>query len=142
MRAHGAVEDISTMLVIDAARRWKDTWEQAWPRGDVEAITAIYAPSATYRAVAFRKPDQGIDGVRRYLRANFDAESDVTCRFGEPVASNTCAAVEWWASWVEDGQALTMAGVTLLRFDDTGRVINHRDYWNQDQGPSGPYSGC
>lgn len=129
------------MLAIDAARRWRDTWEHGWPRGDVDAIAALYAPSATYRALAFREPDQGVDGVRRYLRANFDAQSDVTCRFGEPIAFDTRAAIEWWASWVEDGQALAMAGVTLLRFDPSGRVIDHRDYWNQEQGRREPYSG-
>lgn len=129
------------MVTTDAARRWRDTWEQAWPRGDVDAIAALYAPSATYRALAFRQPDQGIDGVRRYLRANFDAEGDVACRFAEPIAGDTRAAVEWWASWVEDGQELSMAGVTLLRFDDSGRVVDHRDHWNQDEGRSLPYAG-
>ncbi|MFI5287840.1 MAG: hypothetical protein ACHQ4F_16205 [Candidatus Dormibacteria bacterium] len=32
---------------IDAARRWKDTWERGWPRGDVDVIAALYAPSAS-----------------------------------------------------------------------------------------------
>ena len=127
------------MLVIDAARRWKDTWEQGWARGDVDAVAALYAPSATYRAVAFRKPNQGIAGVREYLRENFDAESEVRCTFAEPIADAQSAAVQWWASWIEDGEATSMAGVTVLRFDDEGLVIDHRDYWNQDQGRIEPY---
>ena len=69
----------------------------------------------------------------------FAEESDVTCRFGEPVVSGTRAAVEWWGSWSEDGQDVTLAGVTMLRFDDNGKVVDHRDYWNQDEGRIEPY---
>jgi hypothetical protein len=125
----------------EAARRWKDTWKQGWPRGDVDAIAALYAPSARYRALAFRTPNLGIDGVRAYLRENFDAESEVTCRFGDPIADGDRAAVQWWASWVEGGESISMAGVTILQFDESGLVIDHRDYWNQDDGRTEPYPG-
>jgi SnoaL-like domain len=127
------------MPAVDAAERWRQTWETGWPRRDVEAIVALYAPSATYRAHAFRRADEGVDGVRRYLRENFDAESDISWRFGQPLVSGSRAAVEWWASWIEDGQRLTMAGTTLLRFDDEGMVVDHRDYWNQQPGRAEPY---
>ena len=61
------------------------------------------------------------------------------CRFGEPVVSGDRAAVEWWASWTEDGQPITLAGATLLRFDDEGKVVDQRDYWNQASGRIEPY---
>jgi hypothetical protein len=41
--------------------------------------------------------------------------SDIQCWFGEPIASGDRAAVEWWASWTEQGQELTFARVTVLR---------------------------
>lgn len=129
------------MLATEAAERWRRTWEDAWPRQDVEAIATLYAPSASYRALAFRELENGLDGVRRYLRTNFEAESDVRCSFGEPVVGGSRAAVQWWASWVEDGEQLTMAGTTVLRFDDAGRVIDHRDYWNQQPDRADPYAG-
>jgi hypothetical protein len=130
-----------TTSPLDAARRWKDTWESGWPRGDADAIAGLYSPSATYRALAFRKPNQGIDGVRAYLRANFEAETKIRCRFGEPIVAGTRAAVQWWASWVEGGVPVSMAGVTILRFDESGRVVDHRDYWNQDEDRLEPYEG-
>ena len=64
-----------------------------------------------------------------YLRRNFDVEHEVECRFGEPVAAGDRAATEWWASWVEDGEPLTMAGVTVVRFGADGLIVDHRDYW-------------
>jgi steroid Delta-isomerase len=124
-----------------AARRWRDTWERAWPAKDVDAIVALYAERVAYRALAFREPDLGLAGVRRYLEANFGVEEDVVCRFGQPVAGGGRAAVEWWASWVEDGRELTLAGATFLRFDDDGRVVDHRDYWNEASRREPPFDG-
>lgn len=51
------------------------------------------------------------------------------------------AAVEWWASWTEDGQQLSYAGVTVLHFDDQAQVVGHRDYDNHVDRREPPYSG-
>ena len=118
------------MDVQTAARRWAQTWTRAWPAGDTDAIAALYADDASYRALAFREPDLGLAGVRRYLDQNFTVETGTECWFGEPVVSGDRAAVEWWGTWVEDGRRLTLAGATLLRFDGDGKVVDHRDYWN------------
>jgi SnoaL-like domain len=130
---------VSRVLLVDAeqaARRWAETWAAAWPRKDVESIAALYADDAAYRALAFREPDRAPE----YLRRVFAEESGIVCRFGEPVASGHRAAVEWWATWIEDGQPITLAGTTVLRFDDEGQVVDHRDYWNQADGRVEPYS--
>src|SRR6266568_7596348 len=59
-----------------AARRWADTWSRAWPQRDVEAIAALYADGAVYRSPAFRPPDLGLAGFRRYLNENLPAEEN------------------------------------------------------------------
>jgi ketosteroid isomerase-like protein len=123
------------------ARRWAETWERAWPRRDVEAIAALYADGVLYRALVFREPERGLEGVRGYLRREFGRESDVECRFGKPVAAGDRAAVEWWASWIEEGKAVTLAGTTMLRFDADGLVVDHRDYWNSVDRRELPFQG-
>jgi ketosteroid isomerase-like protein len=129
------------MNVRAAARRWVETWPRAWREGDVEAIASLYADEAVYRALAFREPDLGKAGVRRYLSENFAAESELECWFGEPIVQGERAAVEWWASWIEDGERVTLAGTTILRFGQDGRVVDHRDYWNQLDRRETPYAG-
>jgi hypothetical protein len=124
-----------------AARRWAETWTRAWPAGDTDAIAALYADDASYRALAFREPDLGLAGVRRYLDENFTVETETECWFGEPLVSADRAAVEWWGTWVEDGRRLTLAGATLLRFDGNGKVVDHRDYWNEVDRREPPYAG-
>ncbi|MGH7666255.1 MAG: nuclear transport factor 2 family protein [Candidatus Dormibacteria bacterium] len=122
-----------------AARRWADTWSRAWPQRDVEAIVSLYADTAVYRSPAFGEPDLGPTGVRGYLGRNLLVEEDVACWFGKPLVSGDRAAVEWWGCWREQGQEYTFAGVTLLRFDDQGQVVDHRDYDNQIERRQPPY---
>ena len=52
----------------------------------------------------------------------------------EPVVSGDRATVEWWAVTTSGGEDATLAGVSLLRFDDDGLVIDQRDYWHLEQG--------
>ena len=129
------------MDVDAAARRWVEVWSSAWPARDADAIAAVYADHAVYRAFAFRKPDLGLAGIRRYLGENFAAQSELDCWFGEPVAGGDRAAVEWWGTWVDRGERLTLAGATLLRFDAAGKVVEHRDYWNEVERREPPYAG-
>jgi hypothetical protein len=42
---------------------------------------------------------------------------------------------------IEAGQAITLAGATVLRFDSAGLVVDHVDYWVQSQGLTAPYAG-
>jgi hypothetical protein len=109
------------------------------------AVTSMLSlPCTRHRAstaLAFGPPDQGATGARHYLHANFTAEEEVTCRFNEPIAGGSRAAVEWWASWTEQGRTLTMAGVTRLAFDEEGLVLDQRDYSNDVNGRRQPYRG-
>jgi hypothetical protein len=122
-----------------AARRWTETWRRAWPAREVDAIVALYADGAVYRALAFREPDRGTAGVRRYLESVFGEEEQVECWLGEPIVAGGRAAIEWWATWIEEDARLTLAGATVLRFDAEGLVLDHRDYWNQVEGREAPY---
>ena len=125
--------------VQEAARRWAEVWKRAWPERDVESIAALYADDARYLSYPFREPDEGIAGARDYLARTFDEEDRIECWFGEPVTGRDRAAVEWWASWTEDGKEITLAGATVLRFDEKGSVVDQRDYWNQLDGRRPPY---
>ncbi len=126
------------MNVTEAAERWARTWEQAWPARDPARIAALYAPTATYRSHPHRDPEVG--GALAYTTKTFAEEQSIECHFGAPIASDGRAAVEWWASWIEDDRELTLSGTTILRFDDEGLVIDHVDYWVESAGRRLPFS--
>lgn len=119
------------------ARRWRDAWVEAWPRRDVDAIAALYRADAAYRSHPLRAPDT----PRAYLARVLADEDAIECRFGEPLVNGDRAAVEWWASWIEDGEEITLAGATVLRFGDDGLVAEHVDYWVDGRGRQAPFPG-
>ena len=130
--AKGALVD-----VLLAARRWAETWQRAWPDKEFQPIAALYAEGASYRSSPFHQPEVG--GALAYVERQFAVEEAVECQFAEPIAAGDRAAIEWWASFVEAGQALTLAGTTVLRFNADGQVVDHVDYWMQSQGRAAPY---
>jgi hypothetical protein len=120
------------------AERWRSTWERAWPAKDGAAIAALYAADAVYRSHPFREPERS---ARDYVDREFALEAGIECRFGEPLVTGRRAAVQWWASFEEDGKEVSLAGVTVLRFGDDGLVVQHTDYWGDAAGRVEPFPG-
>ena len=90
--------------------------------------------------IPFRDPLHGVAGVIEYTRWAFSSEQDVEFWFGEPLADGNRATVEYWAVILQqDGAISTLAGTVWLRFDDDGRVSEHRDYWTLEDGRRPPY---
>jgi hypothetical protein len=58
-----------------------------------------------------------------------------------PIVDADRAAIEWWAALVENGAEVTLAGVSILRFDADGLVVAQHDSWNQADGRRRPPAG-
>jgi hypothetical protein len=129
----------SVMDARTAARRWAHTWQEAWAARAPHRIAALYAPGAPYRSHPHREPEIG--GALAYVERTFAEESDIVCRFGEPIVDGQRAAIEWWSSWREDGEEITLSGTTVLRFDGVGLVVEHVDYWMDSPGRRAPFAG-
>ena len=65
----------------------------------------------------------------------FEEQADAECRFGEPLVAGDRAAVDWWAVMTAtDGSVESIAGTSLLRFDEDGRVAEQRVVWSAEPG--------
>lgn len=118
------------MDVVEAARRWVDTWREGWERFDTEAIVALYAPDVVFSSESFREPYRGRDGVRAYVNGAFGDEEDVRVHMATPIVDGDRAVISWWASLREEGADATLAGTSVLRFDGDGLVVEQWDAWN------------
>lgn len=123
------------------ARRWAQGYERAWRAGDPEAAAALYAPGALYRSEPFRALHLGRDGVLAYTRGAYATETGQDPRFGAPVAAAGGAAVEWWATVVEEGTPSTLVGSSVLIFTPDGLVATARDHWSMEPGTHLPFPG-
>ena len=125
-------------MIREAAERWARTWERGWNEGDVEAIVALYADDVVLSTHPFRTPYRGRAGVRDYVARVFGEESDVGARFAAPIVGEDSAAASWWATLVENGEQITLAGTSVLRFDAEGLVTSQWDTWHQADGRIDP----
>jgi hypothetical protein len=105
-----------------AARAWIDAWSRSWRELDAELLEPIYAPDAVFRSHPFRDPQRPLD----YARWAISEEE------GEP---------EWWAAVIENGKPITLAGTSIIRFGDDGRIVEQHDYWGQADGRVPPWEG-
>jgi hypothetical protein len=111
---------------LAAAVRWVTVWADAWPRADADAIAALYAPDAAFRSHPFREAQ----APHEYATWAFGDQGTAECRFGRPVVQADRAAVDWWAVVTStDGSIETLAGTSLIRFDEVGLVVEQRDVW-------------
>ena len=129
------------MTTLEAARRWAETWRRAWQALDVEAVVALYAPGTHYSSAPFREPYRGVEGAREYVGQAFGEERDVQAWFSEPIVAGDRASVSWWASLWEQGDEMTLAGTSVLRFDAAGLVVDQWDSWDLQPGRREPPSG-
>lgn len=113
-----------------AAARWARTWTEAWEALDPEPIVALYAPDAVFSSEPFREAYRGPAGVRSYVERVFGEEDDVRVRVSTPIVDGDRASISWWASLREDGEDVTLAGTSVLRFDAAGLVAEQWDTWN------------
>jgi len=127
------------METVDAARRWRDTWLRAWPAQDVDALRSLYAEHIVLRSHPFREPRVGPDDAAGYASWAFESEeAPAECRFAEPVVDGGRATCEYWAFVRANGRDQTIAGVSVIRFDDEGLVASQRDYWAVEDGRRDP----
>jgi len=134
-RANGAEVSTYTWRVDtrEAAQRWADVWERGWREHDVEAIVALYADDAFWQQNPFRDPEPG------YLARVFEEEESAECEFGSPIVDGERAAVPWSAQTkLVSGGREELAGVSLLRFDVNGLVVEHRDFGVEIVHPATP----
>jgi hypothetical protein len=60
----------------------------------------------------------------------FDEEESAECEFGTPIVDGDRASVPWNArTKLTDGGTEDLVGVSLLRFDPEGLVVEQRDIW-------------
>jgi hypothetical protein len=97
----------------------------------VEAIAELYAVDATFYSHPFRERQR----PEEYVEWAFSDQDTAECRFGEPLVDGARAAVDWWAVVTAgDGAEQSLAGTSLLRFDEDGLVVEQRDAWGETPG--------
>jgi hypothetical protein len=121
-----------------AARAWADAWERCWRALDAELLQPVYAPDAVHRSHPFREPGNPIEYARWALG---EEEGEPEVWIGDPIVAGDRAAIEWWAVVIENGKLISLAGTSIIRFDEDGRAVEQNDYWGEADGRTPPWQG-
>ncbi|HEV2005526.1 MAG TPA: nuclear transport factor 2 family protein [Candidatus Limnocylindrales bacterium] len=115
-----------------------DAWKRGWAEHDSVSVAERYAANCTFSSHPLRPTVRGRAAAAAWIRDAFAEESSARFVFGLPIVADDRAAVEYRAIITDqDGVETTLAGTTILRFDETGLVIEHRDYWTTSAGDLG-----
>ena len=121
-----------------AASAWADAWLRAWRSRDPGPLEPVYTPETVHRSHPFREPGNPIE-YARWALAEEEGEPEVW--MGDPIVAGDRAAIEWWAVVIENGKQVSLAGTSIVRFDDAGRAVEQADYWGMTDGRTPPWSG-
>ena len=110
-------------------QEWLERYRSAWVGRDADAAAQLFTADALYREQPFTSPFAGRDAIRDYWSTVTRAQSQIELRYGTPVVEGHRLAVEWWATLLNDGEPLTLAGEFLLVFDENGLCRELREYW-------------
>jgi nuclear transport factor 2 (NTF2) superfamily protein len=121
-----------------AATAWVEAWKRGWAAHDSASIAARYAADCIFSSHPLQPTVRGRAAAAASIRDAFADERSARFVFGLPITADDRAAVEYRAIITgQDGVETTLAGTTILRFDEAGLVIEHRDYWATSPGDLG-----
>jgi hypothetical protein len=122
-------------------RDWLERYQRAWIERDADAAADLFTEHAIYREQPFEPPFAGREAIRQYWSSVTRTQSDIELRYGTPVVEGRRIAVEWWATLLNGGAPVTLAGEFLLRMEEDGRCSELREYWAVKEGRVVPPSG-
>jgi hypothetical protein len=101
-----------------------------------ELTAGVYAPTGYLNDTLV-----GISGARR-IEAYFGETAAKTRRLEVKFLDRAPVGIDWFVRWrmtvavdgVNDGAPVITYGVTQLRFDEEGRVLLHKDFWDSGTG--------
>jgi hypothetical protein len=108
-----------------------DFYENLTPQ-TLGRIRELYAPDAYFKD-PFNEV-RGTAAIERIFRHMFEQADQPRFLVTERIAAEDAAMLVWQFSFRRrrwrTGETLVVRGATHLRFDASGRVVWHRDYWD------------
>lgn len=120
---------------------WIEEYFRCWREKDADAVARLFTQDAVYRSSPFRQPLRGSEAIRSYWNRATASQVGFRIRIGDLVFEQNRAAVEWWATWTEEGAPVTLPGCLVLRFEQSGRCEELREYWHTDSSARDPPEG-
>lgn len=123
----------------DHAQAFADALQQLEKSGDVDAfVQDQFAEGATLLRPEVDQEVSGSDGARQYWQQYLGQFSDIASSFDRITGSGNLGVLEWTSTGtLAAGAAINYRGVSLLDFDDQGKVSRFATYFD-----TAPFAGA
>jgi len=119
----------ATTEVDDGLTRFLTLFETFDPAPVAEAARGLYAESAYFNDGFVEL--EGRDAIADYLARSAEHASALEIEIEEVVRSDSGVYVRWMMLFTTTGGTSVHApGISHLRFDVSGQIVYHRDYWD------------
>ena len=116
--------------------RFKAFMASLSPESVRERTQRIYAPDAYLNDNLTEV--HGAAAIQAHFARSFEGVSDISVAFHDTVRSGD----DWYVRWtmsntfrsLRNGATVVTSGMSHVRFDDQGRVLLHRDFWDAASG--------
>ncbi len=99
-------------------------------------IREVYAQNVFFNDTL--KTVAGVDALEEYLLETVQRTSFVRVRFDDVVRSGRDYYLRWFMEYQSDringGAVVSSIGMSQIRFDESGKVVLHQDYWDSTGG--------
>ncbi len=113
-----------TQAFIEALRRLEG-------EGGRDDLVALFAPGASLENPIVARPEEGEEGADRFWRVYGDSFESIRSEFHHVLSSDEAALLEWTSTGrLVGGRDISYSGVSLLEFDDDGRIRHFRAYFD------------
>lgn len=120
---------------------WLDAYRKAWVERDPDAAAALFSVDASYAEQPYDDAFVGRGAIREYWARVTKNQTAIEIRYGTPIAAGERTVVEWWTTLSNEGVPITLAGIFILAFDESGLCRSLREYWHFAEGRKQPLSG-
>lgn len=120
------------MISMDAAHDWAARYFEAWKSNDREQVAALFAADAVYFYGPFRKPSRGREQIVERWMGGVQVKVENT--FEVVAVRDDTAVIHWHVAF----EGAEMDGVLIVKFDEHGRCVDHREWYAERVNPSVP----
>ena len=123
-------------LTAPALEAWLQQYGAAWVARDAAAAGKLFVADASYHEMPFDAPKQGRAAIEEYWRNVTAEHRDVKFESKVIAVNGNTGVAHWKASFrvASTGATLSLDGVFVLDFDDSGHCKSLREWWHLKTG--------
>lgn len=114
---------------------WLERYFSAWTSNDPNDVAALFAPDAVYSYGPFRDEARGQQEiVRRWVSGG--VQPGLRWSYEPLTVAGERGVANWRISFEAEAGRTEIEGILVLDFDDLGRCISHREWYERREVPA------